>query len=478
MRVNDAIKKLGMKLTKAISYKASYRLKKGIYSGLSLSVGLCVVLSFQNCADLDQSQVVSVTDIEEQTLAGLPFAYDAKIDQMAYMSCSGQFGQDPRAFTIKAGGYFPNSGVALRSNFLSQISQMNADTKSRSLALSDRNSQAGVMMNIRPRSNLQDYLEPTGNEGGEITSASMMNNTTQGVVLSNERVAKQLLALGPGGYLNYVAGIPGLFPKTFDGVLRINNTSGVENSIRNILRNTHYVALTYPEELAVQTDPLKPNRYVRSPYGTTTGDNRALTSVFGTGYQVNFQQFDARMSTAPSRVMTVQGAINLENNSSLAESWDCSERFVIVRPEDADRLTYDRLNTNSITTDDETVCDTKSDDIPANFTQQQRWDRIRNILPVEDWYVNLPCPATGAGPPGCRVGFAKAGCIIPKSNDFCYDMDELTGGSNDPNIKIAYFYEEDLDRVAPLSPAFNYTGTCGPGTFFVCPHYVTICHKR
>lgn len=458
-------------------FKVSYKVRKGVNSGLSLVFGLVIVLSFQNCSDLDESSVVTVTEIEQQLLTNLPFAFDMKIDQMAYMSCSGQFGSDGRAFTIKAGGYFPGSGVTLRSNYSSQISNLNVDTQVRSFGISDRNDQAGVVMNIRPRSNLQDYVEPS-DESGEITTGALLLNRQQGILLSNDRVARQLLALGPGGYLNYVAGIPGLFNKSFDSVVRINTDSGVENQIRNLLKNTHYLALTYPEDLSVQTDTNKPFRYVRSPYGTTTGDTRATTSVFGTGYTLNFQQFDPRMTTTPPRVMTVQGAINLENNSFLGESWDCSERFVIVRPEDAGRLTFDSLNTPSNQTDDDLVCDKRSDRIPANATEQQRWDRIRNILPVEDWYVNLPCPATmtPAAGSGCLPStVAKPGCIIPKGNDFCYDMNELTGGSNDANIKIAYFYEEDLDNADPI---ISYNGTCGPGTFFVCPHYVTICYKR
>ncbi len=458
-----------------LGFKVSYKVRKGVNSGLSLVLGLMIVLSFQNCADLDQANVVTVTEVEQQLLSNLPFAFDLKVDQMSYMSCSGQFGSDPRAYTIKAGGYFPGSGVTLRSNYASQISNLNVDTQVRSFGISERNDQAGVVMNIRPRSNLQDYVEPS-EEGGEITSGQLMYNTQQGILLSNERVARQLLALGPGGYLNYVAGIPGLFNKSFDGVVRINTNSGVESQMRNLLRNTHYLTFTYPEDLSIQTDTAKPFRYVRSPYGTTSGDPLAVTNVFGTGYTLNFQQFDPRMTTTPSRIMTVQNAVNLENNSFYGESWDCNERFVIVRPEDATRLSVDIDNDSpAVTANDIAVCDTKSDDIPNNATEQLRWDRIRNILPAEDWYVNLPCPAVGAGPPGCIVGQARPGCIIPKGDNFCYDMNELTGGSNDENIKIAYYYEEYLDNADPV---ITYNGACGPGTFFVCPHFVTICHKR
>jgi hypothetical protein len=450
-----------------LGYKVSYKTRKHMSMSISLILGLFVVLSFQNCSDLDNSSVVTVSDVERSVLENLPFAYDLKVDQMAYMSCSGNFAkQDARSFTIKAGGYFPGSGVGLRSNFLSEIDNLNSDAKTRSLALSTRNDQAGVVMNFRPRSNLQDYLEPT-DENGEITTGKLMFNETQGILLSNERVAKQLIAQGgSGNYLNYVAGIPGLFNKSFDGVLRISQDSATEDLLRNLLRNTYYLTFGYAESLAVQVDTTKPYRFLRSPYNTASGDSRANTSVFGTGYVLNFQQQDARMSTAPPRVMTVQSAVNLENNSSVAESWDCSERFIVVRPEDASRLSFDGNNTPGNTADDTQVCDTGSDAAPLNINDQRRWDRIRNVLPVEDWYVRLPETV------GVR---SKPGCIVPKGNDFCYDMDELTGGQNNPNIRVAYYRDEFLNMA---SPVINYNGTCGPGTFFVCPHVVTVCYKR
>lgn len=450
-------------------FKVNYKMRKALNSGLTVICGLLIVLSFQNCSELDQASVVTVTDVEQQLLQDLPFAYDFKIDQLAYMSCSGQFANDSKSFTIKAGGYFPGSGVGLRSNFLSQISNLNVDTQVRSLTISDRNDQAGVIMNVRPRNNLQDYVAPSQSfQGqGEITTGNLMYNPQQGILLSNDRIAKQLLALGPGGYLNYAAGLPGLFNKTFDGVFRINTNASTENAIRNQLRNTHYLAFTYPEDLSLQTVPEKPLSIVRSPYGTSSGDSRVRTSVFGTGYVLGFQQFDPRMTTVPSRIMSVQSAVNLENNNFLSESWDCSERFVIVRPEDASRLTFQTQNTPNDQSDDQIICDTRSDRTPTNFNEQQRWDRIRNILPVEEWYVNLP-DSNYLG-----SGRSRPGCIVPKGNDTCYDEDVLRDPSS--NIRVAYYYEEDLDLTNPL---ISYNGACGPGTSFVCPHFVTICYKR
>ncbi len=453
-------------------FKFNHRIKAII----SAFIGLCMLLSYQNCSDLDNTNVITLTDVERNIFEDLPFAFNLKIDQMSYMSCSGLgASQDARSYTLKAGGYFPGSGVGIRSNFTASIDGFNADAKVRSLATSTRNDQAGVVMSIRPRGDLQNYVDPQG-QTGEIPLAKMMFQEAQGLLLSNERVAKQLLALGPDSYLNYAAGLPGLFTKSFDGVLRISNNLATEDFVRNILRNSHYLALNFAEPIGVQPQD-RPYLFVRSPYDTLSGDSRSRTSVFGLGYTLNFQQLDPLVTTTPPRVMTVGGVVNLENSGFENENWDCSERFIIVRPEDATRKLFKLDNIADPTqtaTQYQQVCDTRPDSVPTSITEQQRWARIRNILPIEDWYVNLPCPGgTGPQPQGCVANVPKPGCIVPKSNDFCYDLNELNPDSN-PNIKIAYYRNEYLSTANPL---ITYNGLCGPGTFFICPHAVTICYK-
>jgi hypothetical protein len=447
---------------------------KNFKSCLSAVLGLLVVLSFQNCSDLDNTNVITLTDIETNVLSNLPFAYDLKIDQMAYMSCSGPFASgDVRSFTLKAGGYFPGAGVALKPNYTAALTDFNADAKVRSLQISDRNDQAGVVMSIRPRNDLQNYVDPDG-QTGEIPVAKMMFNESQGLLLSNERVARQLFALGPGSYLNYAAGLPGLFQKSFDGVVRIANDAGTEDFVRNLLRNSHYLAFNFSEPAGIQP-PDRPNLFVKSPFDTLTGATQTRTSVFGLGYTLNFQQLDPLMTTTPPRVMSIGSVVNLENSGFEAESWNCGERFIVVRPEDASRLSFNPTPMSPGGTGQ--VCDTRSDSIPTTIAEQQRWERIRNSLPVEDWYVNLPCPGPEyMGPPiiGCIPGVPKPGCIVPKGNDFCYDFSNPSVSGN-PNIKVAYYRNENLSSADPV---IDYNGSCGPGTLFICPHAVSICYKQ
>lgn len=455
----------------------------------TLAFGFSTIMLFQNCSDLNNADVISITDVEQQLLENLPFAFESTIDQMGYMSCSGQAAtSDPKIFTLKAGAFSSGSGIRLKSNYLSQISHLSAETQHKSLALSSRNIETGAVLSIRERNNLQVYL--AFNQNGEKSIDRLMFNESLGRTFSMEHYAKRFIALGSGNYMNYIPGLTGFLGKTFDGEVRLSANGAVEELIRSFLGSSHYLTVTYNEAVGNQTG--MPFQLVRSPHNTLnpSGNGNARTSVFGLGYALSFSQFDARMYDVPNRVMSVEHAVNLENNSVMGEDWDCSEKFVIVRPEDALRNTVDP-DPSVAGSRSETglqVCPKKSDDQPLNVQQQRRWERIRNILPVENWYVNLPRDLVNSSgnpviDPATGQPYRLPGCVVPKGNDSCYDMNELTGGTNNQNIRVAY-YREEIGG-GEIGSGWNHTvdgivynGRCGPGTTFVCPHFVTICYKK
>lgn len=474
--VEMALYDLGKKTDKIkdmqrVSVKRSFR-----NSVLITTFGFVGIFLFQNCAETSESGMITVDSIEENYSLNAPFAYDVKVDRIAYMSCSGAPAAGASSlFTFKAGGYNPGSGVGLRDSYKSYISVLNSDARVRSFALSERNQEAIVLMSLRQRNNLQFYMDPTG-ENGEIPQATMMFNKSYLTHLSSEDVAKKLVALGSGSYLNYLGGFPGLAEsKSFDGEIRLSISQSFEEQVRSDLKNSFYLTFTFAHPLQDQTDTDAEQEefyIVRSPYNALEDTTASKTSVFGLGYDINFQQFDALMSSSPARAMRIQSAVNLEDSSILAENWNCSERFVVVRPEDADRLSFDTTPSNPDDDPQELVCDTKADVPPSTYADQERWNRIRSILPVEDWWVNLPQEDISSES-GTVV--PKPGCIIPKSGiDRCYDMDELNANDNE-NIKIAYYYGEDLDD---SDLGITYDGKCGEGTMFICPHIVTICYKE
>lgn len=436
--------------------------------------GFSSILLFQNCSDLNNKQMPTIDALIQAELQQLPFAYEVSLDQIAYMSCSGDFAAgNPNAFTIKAGAYSTGSGLRLRSNVVSQLSNYNTDIQGRALSISDRNTEIGAVLSIRERNYLQDYYDPQSGKG-ETPFSRLMFNETKGNYFSNEHYVKRMLAMGSGNYMSYISGLPGLLDKNFEGMLRYAENEGMAAGVRNLLANSHYITVTFPLPIGEQTSNRR-HAWARSPYDTSSGNTNALTSVFGRAFDVRFQQYDGRMTTVPARVMTVNNVVNLENQSIVGETWSCDERFVIVRPEDAKRLTYDPTPDGVVDGDNFEVCEVGPDPIPSNSEEQRRLDRIRNILPADAWYVTLPRTISVGG-----VNYVKPGCVVPKGQDFCYDWKQETGNQNNPNFRVAYYYEEDT-----TGPGWNHTvegimyeGRCGTGTTFVCPHYVTICHKN
>lgn len=421
----------------------------------------------------------SVDSLINAELEQLPFGFDVTVDQMAYMSCNGRFAAGhPNAFTLKAGAYSSGSGVRLKGNLISQLSAYNTDIQGRALEISERNREVGAVLSLRERNYLQNYYHPDTKKG-EVALSRMMFNDDRGLYFSNEHYVKRMLTMGSGNYMNYISGLPGLVDKNFEGMLRFAENETFADGIRQMLSNSHYLTVTFPVPISDQAGSSKRHSLVRSPYNTASGDSRALTSVFGKGYVLSFQQHDSRMLTTPPRVMNVANTVNLENQSIEGETWDCSEKFVIVRPEDAKRVTYDPTPDRNLTDPERDgnyqVCEMEADAIPENNEQRRRWDRIRNVLPADSWFVTLPRTVTVDG-----QNYTKPGCVVPKTQDFCYDMQQETGGANNPNIRVAYYYEEDISGPAwgHTVEGIEYDGRCGPNTFFICPHYVTICYKR
>ncbi|MCO5112652.1 MAG: hypothetical protein M9899_00600 [Bdellovibrionaceae bacterium] len=444
----------------------------------TLLFGFSTILLFQNCSDLNNRQMPSIDALIQGELQNMPFAFETTIDQMGYMSCSGRFADaDGRAFTIKAGAFFPGSGVRIKPSVLSQLSAYNTDIQARALHISERNTETGAVLSIRERNYLQDYQAPQQSE--RITDAYARLMFFEGKnYFSNEHYVRRMLAMGSGNYMNYISGLPGLVYKNFDGSVKFATNESTAAGIRSLLANSHYITITFPLPVGEQAGG-KPHGWVRSPYNTASGDSNALTSVFGRGFDVRFQQYDGRMLSSPARVMTVSNVVNLENQSIVGESWNCNERFVIVRPEDAKRLTFDPTPDDDLTAAEQAenyeVCEVGPDPVPSNNEERMRLDRIRNILPADAWFVTLPRPIVVGG-----VTYIKPGCVVPKGPDFCYDMQQETGNVQNPNFRIAYYYEEDRSspRWGHTVTGITYDGRCGLGTLFVCPHYVTICHKN
>ena len=310
---------------------------------------------------------------------------------------------------------------------------------------------------------------------------------------------------------------------------------------RDLLEDQAYLAFTFATE---EKDPGKLGLRARSPFTPTGETAEGNRSVWGKGYQFNFSGYDNYVSTGfrPSsqkRALVRVRAYDLETEASLNETWLCpdDQKYVIVRRQDAIRR-YDGVSIGSInhpfngydrmdhedfssgldlmtTYNDggpalgghyytyqadydgngeldyvrhKVICPLVADQVPANTIENQAereaWDRIRQVLPVEDWYVFR----------------GKYNCIVPKNatGDLCYARGgNFNDGLDETDARnlVQYFANEDhpdiridqerRDLADPGSEIeeIRLTLDCGPSSSVshggrnYCPHVLSLCYR-
>jgi hypothetical protein len=383
------------------------RLKPRYIAGIAI-VGL--LFSFQNCGQMSTSTGANSANSFSDSL---PFAYDAKIDTLGYMSCSQMIDAIPNSrayFTFRASAYSASSGgLNLRSDFLDKVSNMNATDRGNTLIRSQANTNARLTLSMRKRDDFNvPWTAKAPRAGVDIDSFLPP--------LDSADIAGRLAALQPGVRANY---FPGSADKRFmEASIRFADSLDTERKIRGMVGSgiqlsgqsavtTTYLATTY----SASADEL--NFGVRRPAGTPN------SRAYGSGLQVMFNIPSDGGTSEPRTLSSIQ-EWNLETAQPNPSSWSCNTQFQfkIVRPEDADRVGCSRL--------------------PDSDTPAQR--AIRRVLRVEDWYVDV-----------------ANRCVVSKSpaGDYCYGL----SGSEAVNY----------------SPGC--TNSANNNSRNVCAHYVSVCMK-
>jgi hypothetical protein len=123
---------------------------------LAFIAALSSFLLYQNCSDDSQDTTFNSASSFEESL---PFAYDAKIDTVAYMSCSemqeGTY--EPRAyFSFRAGAYSSaTGGLGMTTAFRNLTQYYSPTDRGNVLSQSNTNSNTLLNLSIRSRSNFQ-----------------------------------------------------------------------------------------------------------------------------------------------------------------------------------------------------------------------------------------------------------------------------------------------------------------------------------
>lgn len=320
----------------------------------TLSITLTVLVAslpifFQNCS----APVDSSSDVAS---AGAFFAYESRIDHVAYMSCSGMAtGYDRNAyFTFKAGAYNPESGIKLTSDFALASRNLLPNDKVRALQESTLNGGTFLYLGIKPTlqtAYADDYA--IANFVGPLSEPPVVDSL----------IAAMLNAQAPTYGSPYVA--------EFDGVGIVESAihqgrkpENIAQQIRNELANQAYLALTYDQG---------------------TGGSGAIgpseTSAYGTGYRMSFVPGGSQPGANP-RIMSSIQEYNLLDSQPTGAAWNCSSnwRFKIIRRAD--------LNLSAGST-----CsprDYNATEFAAlTAAQQETYLTVRRLLPSSEWSVDI-----------------------------------------------------------------------------------------
>ena len=391
------------------------------------SVVIILIFVFQNC-----SEPLEISEQDSSSyLSTLPFAFDTELDTIAYMSCS-NMGTDYNSrayFTIRAGAYFSGSGIKISDEYLQATSNFSPSRRVEGLQESGLNSAAQLQIALRSRSELSSYI--TGSQSGDATEGRDYSNLV--APLDSPAIAERLITqtqYSDAQRINYFSGISGLGGRLVEGDLRFLDSETTAGSVRDHLRSTAFLSLTYGDGLAA--DDL---------HALKMPDESDRRRAYGKGYQIDFRMgFGVDNTNATNRPIYTKGIHRVINSIQEVDllrrtpteadirPWTCSNNstFIIVRPEDVDA--------------GKVTCLRFSDPVNPTGNDKIALTALRQVLRAEDWWVDL----------GRR-------CVIPKQgNGSCYGS--VANNSTPINVK--------------------YNGGDCTAAGQTCPHYVSICLRN
>lgn len=381
--------------------------------------GICVLLTYQNCAQAPDTDPNSTQSSYEESL---PFAYQERVDTIAYMSCSNiKSAVEPRAyFSLRVGAYDPTrGGLALTPEFYSATQYYATPDRARALSTSGLNQNTRLNLAIRRRGDLSQVYSQGGITAGKSIDSLLPQLDGPDVAGPFAGTALRWTASSAGNppRINY---FPGTGEKRLmEGSLRFYEFENVAKDVRASLSSSGtpaYLVVGYSGS-ADEVDPM-----LRQPVSGTTTATPA-SRAYGTGFGFTFAP--ARKFSNETRTISSINEIDLQTGSArVGASWDCSQdyQFMVIRYEDilANRVTCNR-----------------GPDYIVNG-QSVALDAIRRVLRPEDWYVDMANK-----------------CIVPKNTgDYCY-------GQLQPTEQVQYG-----------------VSNCGTVAGYYCPHFVSICLRR
>lgn len=417
-------------------------------------LGVSFVVSFQNCtqpADLGyQDRNVALAEKTD-------FAYDATIDQIAYMSCPRVL-TDKKVpvdsdlyFTFRAGAY-RFGGLKLTDQFFQTVQKKIPDRMADILHMSPANRSTVPQLAIRKTGSLNSIVSGPGEAlqnveysnlmaalGSLDVSSTLVNNgidpSSTTLKLTQKRTRYMRDGTGRGAH--------------FEGNLNFGSSESLQNDLRAQYLGTGaaLLALTYLEPTSGGgPDGGTPvaDTNVRSPGTVFPDKNPNLPGLaYGTGYQLTFAQPVAgavgfingsgvQETPYPSNILTMVTERNLQTGAQNSAQWVCPEslRFKVIRPGDEEEPAASCV---------------REPDPPKPWSTE--YSVLRNALRSEDWYVDQ---AHKCVIPKRSLGYSCYGKLLYVQYDHTQSCDPNSNDeSNKVNSKVCSAYVSVCYRLNP-----------------------------
>jgi len=336
----------------------------------------------------------------------MDFAYDATLDQIAYMSCPAlKDNADPDAyFSIRAGAY-RTGGLKLKDEFFQTYSKKLPERLIELLHDSPANSNTVMQLAIRQVGSLNTVIKNPGNPRPGIDYANLL------AILGNYETNTHLVKTGLDPVTGAITGVRTKYMRAsgylrgarMEGNLNFGSSESIASSLRDGYLNTGkaVLALTYAHASASGS-----NTDVRTPGLIFDDQPLRYDTAYGKGYRLSFTKPDGakgfpeygpngqpkpntEVIPYPTNILYDVKEYDLLNPGVVTGSWVCPTnlRFRIVR------------NGTDLT---DANCKRAPDPELSKVTNPNEALRIkiaRNSLRVEDWYIDF-----------------ENGCVIPKKD--------------------------------------------------------------
>ncbi|MBO9665424.1 MAG: hypothetical protein J7501_01250 [Bdellovibrio sp.] len=417
----------------------------------TICASLVLVVSFQNCgkagfdssldesldsASLDAALTSKYGSTMAARVTNIPFAFDGGFDQIAYNSCaeSGSITSSTAYYSVKAGAY-QNYGLRLKDEFFNYVTKDNgfnpiypATTISASqykewLADSPANINATMTAAIRDKTNLTSIYSSSNSLALYTDVIPMIDTLTSTYVM-------QTLMADRGSASRY-------FPfssnfRVMEANLKFNSDQSMSNSLREILRNTGQLALTYMNDTT----------QINSVMAAATASPQRL--AYGKGYRFTFQQPPGVSNTyMQENIVSAIQEVDLSTGSVVNAGWNCARIYRIV-------LVRDSTNSSS-----GGYCPPMTAAELDNASNRTELEIVRRQFRSDQWDVNVP-----------------RRCMVPKgTTPACYTENTVNG------VAQGVEYSTSATCYNPLlgnNPS-NYPSTTIPAAR--CLNYATICTR-